>query len=157
MMIRRRYPPRRGGYTLTVVLLTLILLFGLWTFVIRSTSSLVRIETTRSMRQASDQGAMNALAQAVQLLQYGYPSDSQNPSSQTFTYYVTPTIPNASPIANTTTTQVAYMVVYTWLNQANQTWQIQVTPVAESSVDSTKMLPTGIAPPIAWPPGAGQP
>jgi hypothetical protein len=154
-MILTRARQFRRGYTLTVVLITLILLFGLWTFVIRSTSSLLRIETTRSLRQARDQGAMNAMAQAVQLLQYGYPSDSQNTSSTVFTYYVTTTIPDASPITAASTAQVSYQVVYTWQNEVNQTWQIQITPVDPGSVDPAMTLPTGIAPPIAWPPGAG--
>lgn len=155
-MIHAQARPSRRGYTLTVVLLMLILLFGLWTFVIRSTSSLLRIETTRSLRQSRDQGVMNALAQAVRLLQYGYPSDSQNPSSLIFTYYVTTMIPisGASPITSADTKEASYKVVYTWVDQANQIWQIRVT--SADSVDSTKMLPTVVTPSIAWPAGAGQ-
>lgn len=165
-MIHTRPSQARGGYTLTVVLISIMLLFGLWTFSIRTTSGLLRIETTRSARQARDQGAMNAMAQALQLLQYGYPSDPDSPTSTQFTYYVTlsipgvvssvpgnsSVIPGASPITGTSTAQVSYAIVYTLLDQGTQTWQVQVTPA--SSVDPTKMLPSSIPP--AWPAGAGQ-
>ncbi len=86
---------RRRGYSLTVVLIFLILMFALWSTVFRSTSSLLRIETNRVLQQSRDQGAMNALAQAIQLLQYATPSDSSNPNRNTFIYGVTVTIQNS--------------------------------------------------------------
>ena len=57
-----------------MVLVFLILMFALWSTVYRSTSSLLRIETNRVLQQTRDQGAMNALAQAIQLLQYCHAS-----------------------------------------------------------------------------------
>ena len=70
----------------------LILMFALWSTVYRSTSSLLRIETNRVLQQTRDQGAMNALAQAIQLLQYSTPSDPSNPNRTQFIYGVTVTI-----------------------------------------------------------------
>ena len=92
-MIRRRQTQSRKGYSLTVVLIFLILLFALWSTVYRSTSSLLRIETNRVLQQSRDQGTMNAMAQALQLLQYSTPSDSSNPGRTTFVYGVTMTVP----------------------------------------------------------------
>ena len=81
IMIRPLHANPRRGYSLTVVLIFLILLFALWSTVYRTTSSLLRIETNRVLQQTRDQGAMNALAQAIQLLQYSTPSDPTNPES----------------------------------------------------------------------------
>lgn len=146
---------RRRGYALTVVLITLILLFTLWSFVYRTTSSVVRIETNRLQKQTSDQGAMNALSQALQLLQYNTPSDPSNPESTAFTYYVTLNLPDTSSLASNTTT-VHYSVVYTLVQATNpQQWQVQVTQVPEGSVNPATSLPSSI--PAVWPPGAGQP
>ena len=80
-MMRRHQPHPRRGYSLTVVLVFLILMFALWSTVYRSTSSLLRIETNRVLQQTRDQGAMNALAQAIQLLQYSAPSDPTIPAA----------------------------------------------------------------------------
>ena len=99
----------RRGYTMTAVLIALMLLFALWCFVARTTSSLLRIETNRVLQQERDQGAMNALAQAVQLLQYSTPSDPDNPGRTVFTYGV------SVPVQNTSggCTSTDYTVVYT--------------------------------------------
>jgi hypothetical protein len=77
--------PRRG-YSLTIVLIFLILLFALWGMVHRTTSSLLRIETNRVMHDIRNQGAMNVLARALQLLQYSQPSDRKNPYRTQFAY-----------------------------------------------------------------------
>jgi hypothetical protein len=159
-MIHPRSSRRCSGYTLTVVLISLMLLVGLWCFVVHTTSSLLRVETVRSMRATRDQGAMNAMAWALELLQYGTPSDPNNPDSVTFTYYVTLNVPGTSPITGTNTTPAYYMVVYTCLSPGSDTnppqWQVQVSPVSATSVDPTKTLPNSVTPPIAWPAGAGQ-
>ena len=64
-MIRPAPAGSRRGYTLTVVFIFLILLCALWSTVYRTTSSVLRIETERVLQQTRDQGAMNALAQAI--------------------------------------------------------------------------------------------
>jgi Tfp pilus assembly protein PilV len=115
----------RGGFTLTVVLISLMLLFALWCFVARTTSSLLRIETNRVLQQTRDQGAMNALAQAIQLLQYSTPSDSNNPGRTVFTYDV------SVPVQNTSggCTSTDYTVIYTARpDQGPFRWQVQVSP-----------------------------
>jgi hypothetical protein len=159
-MIQPLASRRRRGYTLTVVLILFMLLFALWSFVCRTTSSLLRVETVRSTRATRDQGAMNAMAQALQLLQYSTPSDSDNPMSNTFTYYVTLSIPGASPITSSNTTPAYYMVVYMVLSPDPVTqaprYEVEVSPVSAASVDSAMSLPNNKTPPIAWPAGAGQ-
>jgi Tfp pilus assembly protein PilX len=144
-MIRTLHADPRRGYTLTIVLVFLILLFALWTTVYRTTSSLLRIETNRILQQTRDQSAINALAQAVQLLEYGKPSSPGNPSRAQFTYGVTETVPNADGSCGAAT--LDYTVVYTYSptpGDPNQ-WQVQVSPGTYSVP-----LPQ-IASTIVWP------
>jgi Flp pilus assembly protein TadG len=117
-MIRPSPASRRRGSALTAALIFLILLVALWGTVYRTTSSLLRIETSRVLQQARDQGAMNALAQAVQLLQYSRPSDPMNPGRTQFTYGVTGACASGD-----------YTVTYTARPDLGpDRWQIQVTP-----------------------------
>ena len=62
----------RRGYSLTVVLLFLVLLFWLWAAVYRSTASLIRVETARATRDNLDAGMMNALAQGLMYFEKHY-------------------------------------------------------------------------------------
>jgi hypothetical protein len=122
-MITGRRAHLRRGYSLTVVLVFLILLFALWSTVYRSTSSILRIETNRVLQQSRDQGAMNALAQAIQLLQYSRPSDSTHPNRAQFIYGVTVTIEDSSGACSTSD----YTVQFTaWPQQGPNRWQVQV-------------------------------
>jgi hypothetical protein len=124
-MIRSRLPRTRKGYSLTVVLIFLILLFALWSTVYRSTSSLLRIETNRVLQQCRDQGTMNAMAQALQLLQYSTPSDSSNPSRTLFVYGVTVTVPSTTGTCTTASYTVQFSPVPA---QGPYRWQVQVSP-----------------------------
>ncbi len=124
-MIRPRHVNPRRGYSLTVVLIFLVLLFALWSTVYRTTSSLIRVESIRVAQQARDQGAMNALAQAIQLLQYSQPSDSTNPSRTQFTYGVQITITSPSGACQTSGFTVQYDPVPA---QGPNRWQVQVSP-----------------------------
>jgi Tfp pilus assembly protein PilX len=143
-MIGPRHANPRRGYSLTVVLVFLILLFALWGAVYRTTSSLLRIETNRVLQQTRDQGAMNALAQAIQLLQYSKP----NPIRPQFIYGVTVSVPNTDGSCGTAT--LDYTVVYTFApiigspGDPNR-WQVQVSPGTYSTP-----LPQ-IGPTILWP------
>ena len=49
---------RRGGYSLTVVLLFLVLLLFLWAAVYRTTASFLRVETARVKRNDLDNGML---------------------------------------------------------------------------------------------------
>jgi Tfp pilus assembly protein PilX len=123
MMRRHQAHPRRG-YSLTVVLVFLILIFALWSTVYRSTSSLLRIETNRSLQQSRNQGAMNALAQALQLLQYAKPSDPSNPNRAQFIYGVTVTMEDPTGAC----TSADYTVQFSPESQQGPNrWQVQVT------------------------------
>jgi Tfp pilus assembly protein PilX len=122
-------PPsdRRRGYALPVVLIFLILLFALWSTVYRTTSSLLRIEANRASQQSRDQGAMNALAQAIQLLQYSAPSDPTNPARSQFTYGVQVSVPTAADAASCATSD--YTVTYTARPDLGaHRWEIQISP-----------------------------
>jgi hypothetical protein len=114
----------RRAFTLSVVLIFMILLVAVWSTVYGTTSSMLRIETNRILQQARDQGAMNALAQAVQLLLYSRPSDSGNPSRSVFTYGVQVSVTSASGSCTTND----YTVVYTTRPDlgANR-WQVEVS------------------------------
>jgi hypothetical protein len=152
MMKRPLHSNPRQGYSLTVVIIFLMLLFALWGTVARTASSVLRIETNRVMQQTRDQGLMNALAQAIQLLQYGKPVDLVNPSRTQFTYGVTVTVPNPIPNSDGSygTTAIDYTVLYTYSpvsgtpGDPNQ-WQIQVSPgtygVALPTISSTIVWP----------------
>jgi hypothetical protein len=131
-MIRASAARRRRGYSLAVVLIFMILLSALWSTAYRTTASLLRVETSRTLRQARDQGAMNALARALQLLQYSKPSDASNPGRTQFTYDVQVSIPDPQDRGSCTT--AAYTVVYTAAPTAQDPfqWQVQVTPGSSS-------------------------
>ncbi len=145
-------PTRPRGFTVTIVLISLLLLFGIWAYACRTTSSLIQVETSRLQRQTSDQGAINALSQALQLLQYSPPP---SPGGSASTYYMTLKVPDTTSIAaNSTTvpsTWVYYQVVYQPQDSNSPClhWQVQVSPVAADSVDPNKTLPSSV--PVHWP------
>ncbi len=111
---------RRGGYSLTVVLLFLVLLLFLWAAVYRTTASFLRVETARVKRNDLDNGMLGALAQALWYLErnptltrtpvtYGItvpvnPNNPNNPEGPNFTATFTPAPP---PSTNGWTIQVA--------------------------------------------------
>jgi hypothetical protein len=97
---------RRRGYSLTVVLLFLVLLLCLWAAVYRTTASFLRAETARVKRNDLDEGMRGALAQALWYLEtnptlsrtqgtYLYwitvPVSPNNPEGPNFTATLTPT------------------------------------------------------------------
>jgi len=153
-MIKPLRAPIRKGYALTVVLIFLILLIALWSAVTRSTASLLRIETDRVLQQTRDQGVMNAMGQALQLLQYSTPSDPLNPTRTQFTYGVEVTVQGA----NGSSTIVNLTVQYSPVSQTpcgpamqigcTQQWQVQVSPGT-----CNIPLPTpssGVPPTVQW-------
>lgn len=68
-MIHAFSPPRRRGYSLTVVLLFLVLLLCLWAAVYRTTASFLRVETARVKRNDLDEGMLGALAKVLWYLE----------------------------------------------------------------------------------------
>lgn len=129
-MIRTHRPRRRRGYTLTVVLISMMMLFILWSYVAKTTASLLRIETNRVLQQTRDEGAMNALAQAVQLLEYGKPNNPSDPGQTVFTYGVSISTPNTSGGCTTS----SYTVVYTARPDLGPNrWEVQVSPGSSST------------------------
>ncbi|MGA2700610.1 MAG: hypothetical protein ABSH35_05880 [Isosphaeraceae bacterium] len=97
---------RRGGYSLTVVLLFLVLLLFLWAAVYRTTASFLRVETARVKRNDLDEGMLGALGKALWYLEtnpalprnpvtYGItvPVSPQNPEGPNFTATFTPATP----------------------------------------------------------------
>jgi hypothetical protein len=128
-MIRAGRGGRGPGYSLTIVLIFLILLFALWSMVYRTTANLLRIETSRVLQQTRDQGAMNALAQALQLLQYSRPADSSNPGRTQFTYGVALTVTDTSGACTTSN----FTIVYTARPDLGaDRWQVQVSTGSSS-------------------------
>jgi len=124
-MIKGLVTRRRRGYSITVVLIFLVLMFALWGTVFRTTSSLIRIETNRILQQTRDQGAINALAQAVQLLQYGKPSNPKQPGRTHFVYGVVVTVENASGTCEPREFTVEFDREP---DQASKRWRVHVCP-----------------------------
>ncbi len=125
MMIRVKPAIPRRGVAMTVVLIFLILLFALWSMVFYTTSSVLRIESNRYTQEVRDQGAMNALAQAIRLLEYSKPSGG---SRTQFTYGVT--ILNASGTGPSSYYTVVYQAAPT--AQDPLRWQVQISPAGSS-------------------------
>ena len=95
--------PRRG-YSLTVVLLFLVLLFSLWAAVYRTTGAMLRVETARVQRGDLDAGLLAAQAQALMYLEahssltrtpvaYGIKVPPNDPLGSDFTATFTPSPP----------------------------------------------------------------
>jgi Tfp pilus assembly protein PilX len=124
-MMRRRTVTGRRGYSLTVVLVFLVLLFALWSTISRTTSSLLRIETNRINQQTRDQGAMNALGQAIQLLQFSAPFDTMNPSRTLFTYGIQLSVTGPTGACEFAYYTVQYSPATT---KGANCWQVQVSP-----------------------------
>ena len=82
------FSSRRRGYSLTVVLLFLVLLLWLWAAVYRTTASFLRVETARVKRNDLDNGMLGALAQVLWYLET-HPVPSAGP-------YATPVNPDNS-------------------------------------------------------------
>ena len=136
MMRRYQAHPRRG-YSLTVVLVFLILMFALWSTVYRGTSSLIRVETNRALQQTRDQGAMNALAQALQLLQYARPADASNPNRALFVYGVTMPIQGPTGVIESADKPEVDALVAK-LREKNYGFRTLVHEVVQSKVFQTK-------------------
>ena len=94
--------------------------------VFRTMLSLIRIETNRILQQTRDQGAINALAQAVQLLQYGKPSNPKQPGRTHFVYGVVVTVENAS--GNGASSCEFTVEFDREPDQASKRWRVHVCP-----------------------------
>ena len=112
---------RRRGYSLTVVLLFLVLLLFLWAAVYRTTASFLRVETARVKRNDLDNGMLGALAQALLYLEKN-PTLPRNPVTYGITVPVNPNNPNNPEGPNFTATFTP-----TPASPPNS-WTIQVTP-----------------------------
>ncbi len=112
---------RRRGYSLTVVLLFLVLLLFLWAAVYRTTASLLRVETARVKRNDLDNGMLGALAQALLYLEKT-PTLPRNPVTYGITVPVNPNNPNNPEGPNFTATFTPAPLPST------NGWTIQVTP-----------------------------
>ena len=104
---------RRHGYSLTVVLLFLVLLLFLWAAVYRTTASFLRVETAQVNRNNLDSGMLGALAQALLFLEknptlsrnaviYGIPvpvnpNNPNNPNSPQVTNFTATFTPSTTP------------------------------------------------------------
>jgi hypothetical protein len=111
---------RRRGYSLTVVLLFLVLLLFLWAAVYRTTASFLRVETARVNRNDLDNGMLSALAQALLYLEKN-PTLPRNPVTYGITVPVNPNNPNNPEGPNFTATFTPAMT-------PPNGWTIQVAP-----------------------------
>jgi len=93
-MIPTRSSVRRG-YSLTVVLVFLMLLLCLWAGIYRTSASLLRVETARVKLDDLDNGMLGALAQALMYLENN-PNMSQTQSTIGITVPVNPNEPEGT-------------------------------------------------------------
>jgi len=112
---------RRRGYSLTVVLLFLVLLLFLWSAVYRTTASFLRVETARVTHNDLDNGILSALALALLYLEKN-PTLPRNPVTYGITVPVNPNNPNNPEGPNFTATFTPAPLPST------NGWTIQVTP-----------------------------
>ncbi len=106
---------RRGGYSLTVVLLFL------WAAVYRTTASFLRVETARVKRNDLDNGMLNALALALWYLE-------KNPGLSRITWTYGITVP-VNPNNPNNTEGLNFTATFTPVTLPNgSTWSINVVP-----------------------------
>ncbi len=110
-----------------MVILFLILMFSLLTLAYSQLGSALRAEAARAQQVQRDTGSVPALAQALALLETGYPPAS-------------PYICGTS--INTSTGAVAFTVTFTSLG--SNTWTVQSTPTAPG--DNPQAMPSTFAP-----------
>ena len=111
---------RRRGYSLTVVLLFLVLLLFLWAAVYRTTASLLRVETARAMRNDLDCGVLSATAQALLYLEKN-PTLSRTQVIYGITVPVNPNDPNIREGPN-------FKATFTPVATPSNGWSIVVAP-----------------------------
>ncbi len=107
----------RRGYSLTVVLLFLVLLFCLWAAVYRTTASFLRTETVRVKRNDLDEGMTAALGQALWYLETN-PTLARNAVTYGVTVAVSPSNPNGPD----------YTLTFTPTSSPSNGWSITVKP-----------------------------
>jgi hypothetical protein len=111
----------RRGYSLTVVLLFLMLLLCLWAAVYRTSASFLRVETARVKRNDLDNGMLGALAQALMYLEKHPAALPLNGATYGITVPLNPNNPNDPEGTNFTAT-------FTPATTLPNGWTIQVTP-----------------------------
>ncbi|MGO9600632.1 MAG: hypothetical protein ACLP7Q_21850 [Isosphaeraceae bacterium] len=105
----------RRGYSLTVVLLFLVLLLGLWAAVYRTTASFLRVETARVKRDDLDAGMLSALGQCLMYLERN-PSLPRTPVS----YGVK--VPQGDPSGQ------SFVATFSPVTTSSNGWTVQVAP-----------------------------
>jgi hypothetical protein len=111
-------PSVRRGYSLTVVLIFLMLLLFLWAGVYRTTASFLRVETARVKFDDLDNGMLGALAQALMYLE-NHPGLTQPPTPYGIIVPLNPNNPNDAEGASFTATFTLTLP---------NTWSILVVP-----------------------------
>lgn len=111
----------RRGFSLILVISTIALLLGFWAMAYRETASLIRVESSRCLRQARRKQAiyaMTALDRALTLLEVSKPTNRQ---IYIYTVNVTPS--------------EMFTVTFTPNNLpgASNGWTVQVTPLSAGS------------------------
>jgi Tfp pilus assembly protein PilX len=127
-----RESKKRRGYSLTVVLLFLILLMYLWAVVYRTTGSLVRVQTVRVQRDVNDAGMLNAAAQALMYLE-SHTDLSRTDGPYRYTVRVTNDLIQTWNVDNTVTflnggqQEARYTVTLTADGTSSTSWTVEVS------------------------------
>jgi len=105
----------RRGYSLTVVLLFLVLLLGLWAAVFRTTASFLRVETARVKRDDLDAGMLSALGQSLMYLE-------NNPSLPRIPVIYGVKVPAGDPNGQ------SFVATFNPVTTSSNGWTVQVAP-----------------------------
>jgi len=65
--------PNRRGYAMMLVLVFIVMILSLYGLSFRYLTAVLRTETTRTLRTQRDEGAIQALAVGLELLETGFP------------------------------------------------------------------------------------
>ncbi|HEY1602001.1 MAG TPA: hypothetical protein VGG64_20530 [Pirellulales bacterium] len=123
--------PHRPGYAMLLVLAFLVMFFSVLALAYSQLGSLIRAETARAQTVTRDAGCVPALAQALELLETGYP----------------PTNPFVCGVSiNTSSGPQAFTVTFATQDVGN--WSVQVAPTADNeSPAPMPLLFTSTTPP----------
>lgn len=143
MICRTRRGRRRRGFSLTVVLLFLLLLMYLWAVAFRTTGSLVRVQTARVLRDQEDAGLRNALARTLMFVEQDAakqtPTLDHSAGPYRYTIKVTNdrvarwTIDNQTTFAEASGPTARYTATITPDPSGPKRWTIEVTAYEPSS------------------------
>ncbi|HWE37887.1 MAG TPA: hypothetical protein VG406_15060 [Isosphaeraceae bacterium] len=120
--------PARAGYSLTLALVFIVLMLGVIALASRRIGTALRVVTSRSQQLARDEGALQAAASALDLLETG------NPPSDPFVCQV---------VVKGATDGVERTITVTFASEGTGLWAVTAAPARPD--DPTTPMPATFA------------